>query len=344
MRSGPEVSSSPERCVRLPRRKRAAWVVLAGLTLSSLAGVGEWRNLLDRDLSQWDTYLSFRHQDDYSGKPPVNAAGAKVAPIGYSQNEAGVFTAVEIDGRPALRISGEIYGCLFTREEFANYRLKLKVKCGSAKWEPRREKLRDSGILYHSVGPSGVDYFRSWMLSQEFQIMEGHMGDYWSIAHSATDIRAFIPEGSMNSVASATQPFLPFGAAPSVSGFCLRSADHESKPDESTELELICFEGKSLHIVNGEVVMVLRNSRSVTDGVATPLTKGKIQLQSEAAEVFFTDIQIQPIDAMPGDYQSLFEQAARRRARPRTEVVSGFRTPRRVGDGNGSARPSVAQT
>ena len=53
--------------------------------------------------------------------------------------------------------------------------------------------------------------------------------------------------------------------------------------------------------------MILQNSRSMTDGVATPLTKGRIQLQSEAAEVVFTDIQIQPIDRLPDEYRSLFK-------------------------------------
>jgi hypothetical protein len=145
------------------------------------------------------------------------------------------------------------------------------------------------------------------MLSQEFQIMEGHMGDYWNIANAAIDIRAFLPEGAMNSVASERQPFLSFGAKPSVGGFCLRSVDHESGPAEWTQLELVCFEGKSLHIVNGHVVMILKNSRFMQAGAAVPLTKGKIQLQSEAAEVFFKDVQITPIDALPKVYAKLFE-------------------------------------
>ena len=288
---------------------RRAGVIAALAAANCVAGnaAEPWINLLDRDLTHWDTYLSFRHTDDYNGKEPVDASGEKLEPIGYGKNTDHVFSVVEEEGRLALRISGEIYGCVFTRQEYANYRLKLKVRWGTAKWTPRREKLRDSGILYHSVGPSGVDYFRAWMLSQEFQIMEGHMGDYWSIANSAIDIRAFIPEGGMNSVASARQPFLPFGAKPSVTGFCLRSADHESERGAWTELELVCFEGKSLHVVNGHVVMILQNSRSMTDGVATPLTKGRIQLQSEAAEVVFTDIQIQPIDRLPDEYRSLFK-------------------------------------
>ncbi len=289
------------------RMKPLFAALLVTLALAPAAPAAEWTDLLDKNLSQWDTYLGFRLAASYNGGEPVDAAGKKTEPVGYGKDPAGVFSVIEEQGRLMLRVSGEIYGCVFTKQEFANYRLRLKVKWGTTKWAPRTDKLRDTGILYHSSGPAGVDYWRAWMLAQEFQIMEGHMGDYWNIASSAADIRAYLPEGSMNAVASETQPFLPFGAKPSVSGFCLRRENHESKPGEWTELELVCFEGKSLHLVNGHVVMVLQNSRFMTDGVPTPLVKGKIQLQSEAAEVFYTDILIQPIDALPREYAHLFE-------------------------------------
>ncbi len=248
---------------------------LALLSPASEAAAVDWTKLLDKDLSQWSTYLSFRHSDAYDGSEPVDTAGKKIEPVGYGKDPAGVFSIREEGGDLVLRVSGEIYGCLFTKQEFSDYRLRLMVRWGTAKWAPRRDKLRDSGILYHSNGPAGVDYWRSWMLAQEFQVMEGHMGDYWSIASSAIDIRAYPPEGTMNAVAGETQPFLSFGAQPSVSGFCLRSENRESRPGEWTELELVAFSGRSLHIVNGHVVMVLQNSRFVTNGAATPLSKGR---------------------------------------------------------------------
>ncbi len=293
----------------MTRSSRITAIGLGLLTWLSSAAAEEWTQLLDQDLSKWETYLSYQHKVNYDGKPPADAEGKSIEPIGYNQDPKQVFTVVDLGGKLALRISGEIYGCIFTKEEYHNYHLKLRTKWGRKKWEPRTEKLRDSGILYHSNGPSGVDYWRSWMLAQEFQIMEGHMGDFWGIANSAIDIRAFLPEGMMNAVANDQQPFLSFGAQPSVSAFCLRSENFESPPGEWTELELICFEGKSLHIVNGQVVMVLKNSRQVKDGVATPMTRGKIQLQSEAAEVYFTDIQIQKIDTLPPVAVHLFDDS-----------------------------------
>ncbi len=109
----------------------------------------------------------------------------------------------------------------------------------------------------------------------------------------------------MSPVADESQPFRPFQSG--GDGFCMRSANYESAPDEWTTLELISFEGKSLHIVNGNVVMVLKNSRySTPDGKEVPLTQGKIQLQSEAAEVFYKDIRIKDLTALPDSYKKLF--------------------------------------
>ncbi len=136
--------------------------------------------------------------------------------------------------------------------------------------------------------------------------MEGHMGDYWNVATSAIDIRAYPSEGQMNSVASATQPFLPFGTGSKRDGFCMRSENYESLAGAWTTLELICYGDKSVHLVNGHVVMVLQGSRYLADGKAFPLAKGKIQLQSEAAEVFFKDIRIRSLDRLPPAYAALF--------------------------------------
>ncbi|MFY0482971.1 3-keto-disaccharide hydrolase [Flavobacterium sp. PLA-1-15] len=277
------------------------------LTTVCFSQEAKWTNLLDRNLSEWEMYLSYRHKPDYKGEVPVDGNGKKIAPIGYNKNEANVFSIIEENKEIILRVSGEIYGCVFTKQEYENYHLKLQVKWGEKKWMPRTDKLRDTGILYHSVGECGVDYWKAWMLSQELQIMEGHVGDYWNIANSAIDVRAFIPEGIMNPVANENQPFLPIAAGTGIDGFCLRSENLESKPGEWTTVELICYGGKSLHIVNGKVVMVLKNSRYVKDGKSYPLTKGKIQLQSEGAEAYFKEVKIKHLSHLPKEWQRYFE-------------------------------------
>jgi len=265
-----------------------------------------WVNLLDKNLSKWEIYQSYRFKDSYKGQQPKDENGNLIHPIGYNKNEANVFSVTEENGEPVLHITGEIYGCVFTKKEFENYHLTLKVKWGNKKWEPRLDKLKDSGLLYNSIGECGVDYWRSWMLSQEFQIMEGHMGDHWGIASSAIDVRAFLPEGTMNTVASDKQPFLAIGPGTGRDAFCLRSVDYESPSGEWTTIDLICFGDKSIRIINGHVVMVLQNSHYVTDGKSFPLTKGKIQIQSEAAEVYYKDIMIKSLNKLPEEYSKYF--------------------------------------
>ncbi|GAB3501273.1 DUF1080 domain-containing protein [Spirosoma knui] len=288
--------------------KFSVLLVLSLLTTSFLSPQqkpDEWVALLDKDLTQWENYLSYEHKLNYNGSVPKDASGNPIQPIGYNKDETHVFSVLNESGGPVLRISGEKYGCLFTRQEYENYHLKLQVKWGTLKYEPRKEKLRDSGILYHSIGEAGAEYWRSWMLSQEFQIMEGHMGDFWCQANSAIDIRSFQSEGVMNRVADEKQPFGTFRKG--SDSYCMRSANYESPAGEWTTLELICFEGRSLHIVNGHVVMVLKDSRyTKPDGQDVPMRRGKIQLQSEAAEVFYRDIRIKPLEAMPKAYAGLF--------------------------------------
>ena len=49
--------------------------------------------------------------------------------------------------------------------------------------------------------------------------------------------------------------------------------------------------------------MILTNSRhEITKGQEVPLTKGKIQIQSEGAEVFYRNIAVRPITTIPEEY------------------------------------------
>jgi hypothetical protein len=283
-------------------------ISIAFCSYSAMAA--QWQSLLDKNLSQWDTYLSYKHKDTYDGSVPKDEQGKPIAPIGLNtgNEKYKVFTMLEENQQPVLRISGEIYGALTSKNSYKNYHLTLQFRWGDKKWPPRLNKLKDSGILYHANGEHGQEYFRSWMLSQELQIMEGHNGDYWQQASSAIDIRAYLPESIMNAVADERQPFLTVGKDQQVPGFVLRKADHEKPAGQWNTIELISFEGQSLHIVNGYVVMVLRNSRYVTaEGETKPLVEGKIQIQSEAAEVFYKDVKIKSLEQMPAEYLKLFQ-------------------------------------
>jgi hypothetical protein len=53
--------------------------------------------------------------------------------------------------------------------------------------------------------------------------------------------------------------------------------------------------------------MALKNLRYSTKEGDVPLIEGKLQLQSEAGEVFFKEIEIRPIEQMPKEYLPYFE-------------------------------------
>ena len=53
--------------------------------------------------------------------------------------------------------------------------------------------------------------------------------------------------------------------------------------------------------------MILQNSRYVEDGKKVPMNKGKIQLQSEAAEVFYKNIKIKQLKKLPVEHHQYYE-------------------------------------
>lgn len=258
---------------------------------------GEWINLLDKDLTQWSIYQSYTTMPA-DASIPSDDNGTPLTPIGYDKNIENVFTTIEENDELLLHINGKIYGCIFTKQDFRNYHLKLKYKFGTAKYPPREDKAMDSGLLYHSQGEAGVDYWHSWMLSQEFQVMEagtdeGVTGDYWPVASAKIQIRA------SKETPDSQYKYDPQAELVTFGGFC-RAIDNFTNPaNEWTTIELICYEGKSIHIVNGEVAMALQNSS---------LLEGKIQLQCEAAELFYKDISIKTIDELPEKYKYLFNE------------------------------------
>jgi len=285
--------------------KHLRLLVLAFAASNSIAVAdtpGAWRPLLDANLSQFDVYLSYR--GDQIMSVLKGTAPADLKPVGLNPPGQDVFTVIEQDGKPMLRISGEFYGCLATKQDFANYQFRASFKWGAKKWEPRLTEPKDSGILYHSRGDFGVEYWHSWALSQEFQVIEHGIGEYWTQATSAFDIRA--DPKKPGEEAPRWNPRAPWLEFVSPNNHALAGSD-EDRPGEWNTLELVCFQDDCVHIVNGKVVMALANARYRDGGNFLPMTGGRLQIQSESAEVFYRDLEIRPIAAMPGEYLEYFK-------------------------------------
>lgn len=265
----------------------------------------EWRPVWNgRDLSEWSTWLHKPHANSHVPGLPRAADGKYQAVIGSDRDPLSVFRIVEEDGKPAIRISGEVFGELRTKESFHNYRLRLQFKWGKAKWPPRDkpETPRDSGLLYHVHADPGAEG-RVWARSIELQIQERDVGDLYAVGseisvHSTTRmvndkiVYDYDPKGKPQ----------VFSQIPGQEGRCIKQPDNEKPTGEWNTVEIVCFGEDCLHIVNGKVVMRLHAPRRIDGPNPLPVTEGPILLQSEGAEIFYRDIEMAPITAMPPEY------------------------------------------
>jgi len=91
---------------------------------------------LDKDLSQWRMYLSYAQNRGMREKRLGRTPAMPSRPSGTTGTRENVFSVVEESGEPVLRISGEIYGCVFTRQEFRGTTTEAAGQVGTRKWNP----------------------------------------------------------------------------------------------------------------------------------------------------------------------------------------------------------------
>lgn len=249
-----------------------------------------WTQLFNsRDLTGWDTYIG--PDLDNSGKP-INGI-----PVGLNIDPRHVFSIVNENSENVIHISGENWGAISTKKEYENYHLQLQFKWGSFSWGQKKGKKKDSGLLYHSVGKYGADY-GAWMRSQEFQIEEGNCGDYWGVAGAMADIQV-VKRSETDYVYNSKGSLTTFTQDSKQGRHCIKNGDAENPSGQWNTLDLYCYGDTSIHVVNGKVMMILYNNKQLDNGKYMPLTKGKIQIQSEGAEVFYKHIKLQLIDRLP---------------------------------------------
>ncbi len=234
----------------------------------------QWQRLFNgRDLKEWETFLV----------PSV--AAADQSPIGLNKDPHGVFTVV--DG--TLRISGQDWGGIMTKDSFSNYHLRFEVKWGSKKWAPREHVVPDGGLLFHCTLP--YDYgSKCWMRSLELQIQETDIGDYHNVGAGIPEIKVSQSKDDKD-VVDQYDPFSPFKRTDKR---VYRSANFESPEGQWTTGELVAHGADAVFIVNGFVVNRLFNI--YREDIYQQTTGGRIQFQSEGAEHFLRNIEFRPID------------------------------------------------
>lgn len=253
------------------------------------------------DFSGWHSYLGTPYQLE------ADSVGNSLEPFGIDHDPLDVFTIVPTDEGNAIRISGVAWGMIYTEKAYSNYHLKLKAKWGREKHPPRENLPRDSGLLYHGFGEPGSAY--PWMSSQELQIQQGDMGDYWPVGDVEIDIPSILHDSLYYIYKNDAQlrtyylaDILQTAVADSLAKRrVLKAFDAENEHTEWNNIELITYGDSSIHVVNGQVVMRLYNSRTMTD--KDPLKSGKIMIQSEGAEVFYKAFYLREIDKIPDEYR-----------------------------------------
>jgi hypothetical protein len=217
-----------------------------------------------------------------------------------------VFTVVDqIDGAPAIRASGQHWGGFTTKANYANYKLVCEFRWGTLTWGSRKDRARDSGILIHGEGEDGnaAKQFNSpWLRSIEFQIIEGGTGDIILVNGFDRGVDKPIAPTLTTSVQANGKQWDPAGKLTEfnkgridwqhrdpdwkdVLGF--RGAKDVEKPTgQWNHLEAIVDGGNVTYFVNGVKVNEGRNSN---------FTSGKLLFQSEGAEIFFRNIELQPL-------------------------------------------------
>ena len=219
-----------------------------------------------------------------------------------------VFTVVpRIDGAPAIRISGDGYGGIVTRQKYRRYRLIVEFRWGLLTWAPRLTRARDGGILLHVQGRDGAvraDFNGPWTRSIETQIIEGGTGDFLMVGGYEPDGTLIVPSMTFTvETARNGQPtWSPTGRAHTQTGDRVNwygrdpdwqdvidfrgVQDVESPVGEWTRVEVIVEDDRITNIVNGRVVNV---------GTAPSLREGRILIQSEGAEMYVRRVELLPL-------------------------------------------------
>ena len=189
---------------------------------------------------------------------------------GRNQDPDRIFTVH--DGM--IHDSGAEFGYFATEAEFENYRLTAEFKWGEKTHAPREGKARDSGILYHFVGPDKI-----WPKSIEFQIIEGGTGDIILVGGAALTVGS-VPhtEGRMDRAGK--------GSWEDVAGYRDPAGEVENPQGEWNRLELVA---------DGDSVKYFVNGKLVNEGTSAEPHRGKILFQSEGAEIFFRNIKLEKL-------------------------------------------------
>ena len=198
-----------------------------------------------------------------------------------------------------IRISGEEFGCITSNEEYEDYKLEVEFKWGELTYPPRVANARDSGVLLHSTGEDGA-FSGIWMHSIECQLIEGGTGDLLVVGDGTPKFSLTCPVETEKQGGSYV--FKSGGNPATINGGRINwwGRDPEWK-------DLKGFRGtkdqekahgkwnKLMVTAHGKEIIIYLNGTLVNHAIDVQPQKGRIQIQSEGAEILFRRIDLTPL-------------------------------------------------
>lgn len=205
-----------------------------------------------------------------------------------------VFSVVDMDGQKVIRISGEVFGSLATKDTtFQNFHARLVMK-----WGTKITKELNCGFLYYGHGPFGAG-FDTWKSCVECQLQHGNMGVLYMIGEDIV-LNAETEKQGEDYAYKPGGESVKFGKTVERRKI-LGGTNAENEVGQWNTVEIYCVGQQSVHVVNGKVTMRTNGISTLKDGKEVPLTGGCFQLQSEGSELFVKSVEIQPIKEIPAE-------------------------------------------
>lgn len=209
-----------------------------------------------------------------------------------------------------LHVTGDGLGSLITNDRYRDYHLVLEYKWGDKTWHNRENAARDSGLLIHSNGANG-GYGGIWMPSIEVQIIEGGVGDF-ILVNGKDEAGKPVPisltcnvgrdrDGEVIWQEDGPRETFDLKNRRRINWFGRDSAwedvkdfrgpnDVDSPHDAWTRIDVIADQGHIEVFVNGT---------KVNEAFDVEPREGRIQLQTELAEIFFRRWELWPLGQGP---------------------------------------------
>lgn len=243
-----------------------------------------WELLFNgRDLTGWHIFLQEHGKD----RDPDGIVAIENGMIHLYKNAV-----------PSSRV---LMGYISTDKEWSDYHLRLEFKWGEKKFEPRLALPRDAGLYYHITGHDAV-----WPRSLQYQIQERDVADLIALYGVQCDSWFDAAKGGQATAEDMKEFLDPMdGGTPVVQGgaglaYQKRRGMYELEGWNTAEL--IVRGTSTTYVLNGKMVNRVENIRLVDPAdpkKSTPLSRGRIALEIEAAEIFYRNIEIRSLEEKP---------------------------------------------